>query len=95
VTFSNGKMPPHRRNSQDTAVGGAASAEGSFSEAGLNGLKRFDPVNGPYPCASPNGCLYHNGSNAEHILINKVIQQILKGDTDASILDGVKIVQKK
>ena len=26
---------------------------------------------GPWPCSLPQGCMYHNGSNAEHIAITK------------------------
>jgi Headcase protein family homologue len=32
---------------------------------------KFDRLNGPWPCCAPKGCLYHNGNNAEHILITQ------------------------
>ena len=32
---------------------------------------KFDRLNGPWPCCAPKGCLYHNGSNAEHIMITQ------------------------
>jgi hypothetical protein len=58
-------MGPHRRNSHDDtpAHGGAVGHD-------LAGLK-FDRLNGPWPCAAPKGCLYNNGSNAEHIMITQ------------------------
>ena len=57
-------MGPHRRNSHDESL--------PISSAGQdqNGIK-FDRLNGPWPCCAPKGCLYHNGSNAEHILITQ------------------------
>lgn len=54
-------MSPHRRNSQTLDGATAILPEEAV----------FDLQNGPWPCACPQGCVYNNGSNAEHILITK------------------------
>ena len=56
-------MSPHRRNSQ--------TLDGACATAMLPEEVAIDHQNGPWPCASPQGCVYNNGSNAEHILITK------------------------
>lgn len=56
--------PAHRRNSQGASALNEAAGSSSDSET-----VTWDPVHGPWPCSSPKGCLYNNGSNAEHILI--------------------------
>ena len=48
-----------------------------LQDAAINIGLRFDPQNGPWPCTCPQGCVYNNGSNAEHILITK--EDILAG----------------
>ena len=42
----------------------------TYKDAASAGL-RYDLQNGPWPCSCPQGCVYNNGSNAEHILITK------------------------
>ena len=58
-------MGPHRRNSHDDNLPGSSLGQ---DQVGL----KFDRTNGPWPCCFPKGCLYHNGSNAEHILITGI-----------------------
>ena len=48
-----------------------------LKDAASNAGLRFDLQNGPWPCTCPQGCVYNNGSNAEHILITK--EDILAG----------------
>ena len=48
----------------------------TYKDAASAGL-RYDLQNGPWPCSCPQGCVYNNGSNAEHILITK--EDILAG----------------
>ena len=56
-------MSPHRRNSQ--------TLDGATAVLPEENATIRDLQNGPWPCASPQGCVYNNGSNAEHILITK------------------------
>jgi len=60
-------MGPHRRNSHDNS----SSSSGCPDQSGQSGFPKFDRLNGPWPCCAPKGCLYNNGSNAEHIMITQ------------------------
>ena len=64
----NKKMGPHRRNSHDD---NSSNSSGCPDQSGQSGVPKFDRLNGPWPCCAPKGCLYNNGSNAEHIMITQ------------------------
>merc|ERR1712193_24059 len=56
-TKTNGKMSPTHHNQQQRR--NSVTTNSSENE------------DGPWQCCTPLGCIYNNGSNAEHILITK------------------------